>query len=231
VASKRPNNRPANRQSTRSSSHRGDTLQSKRERFEEAGKFPLKKVVFVVSVVIVLVVVGGATRSMVQASKRASSGVQVTTQSSAPSSASAGQSGATIDMTPIDLAVAGDTASFAVADVQKATLASLTYKRNTPMPGEWQSITGGSLPLISYVAPSGNLVVATSVCEPCKGIAFHIEGNALVCNTCFTKWDLNTLEGISGGCTAYPPQPLQGQNQNGTIVVNTGDLEKWVPRI
>jgi len=231
VASNRPNKKPASRQSTRSSSGRVGNLQNKRQRFEEAGKFPLKKVVIVVSVVIVLAVVGVATRSIVQASKQASSGVQVTSQTSVPASAASAQSGGTIDMTPIDLAVAGDTASFSVADVQKATLASLTYKRNTPMPGEWQSITGGSLPLISYVAPSGNLVVATSFCEPCKSIAFHIEGNTLVCNTCFTKWDLNTLQGISGGCTSFPPQPLQAQNQNGTIIVNTGDLEKWAPRI
>jgi hypothetical protein len=185
----------------------------------------------VVSVVIVLAVVGVAARSMVQASQRASSGVQVTSQNSGPSSASTAQSGATVDMKPINLTVAGNTASFSVAEVQKATLASMTYHRNTQMPGAWQSITGGSLPLISYVAPSGNLVVATSFCEPCKSIAFHIEGNALVCNTCFTKWDLNTLQGISGGCTSFPPQPLQAQNQNGTIVVNTGDLEKWAPRI
>lgn len=203
---------------------------TKRERFEEAGRFPVKKVVIVVSVVVVLAIVGVTTRSIVQASKEASSGVQVTSQNSLPSSAAATQSGATIDMTPIDLTVAGDTASFSVADVQKATLASLTYERNTPMPGEWQNITGGSLPLIAYVAPSGNLVVAASFCEPCQSIAFHIEGNALVCNTCFTRWDLNTLEGISGGCTAYPPQPLQGQNQNGTIVLSTSDLENWVPR-
>ena len=204
---------------------------TKRERFEEAGKFPVKKVVLLVSVVVVLAVVGVAAMSMVRASSEASSGVQVTTQTSALSAAAAAQSGVTIEMTPIDLTVADDTASFSVADVQKATLASLTYERTTPMPGEWQNITGGSLPLIAYVAPSGNLVVATSFCEPCKSTAFHIEdGSVLVCNTCYTRWDLNTLQGIDGGCTAYPPQPLKGQNQNGTIVLSTTDLEKWAPR-
>ena len=133
-------------------------------------------------------------------------------------------------MAPVALTVSGADASFAVADVQKATLAGMKYTRKTPLAGDWQNITGGTIPLISYVAPSGNLVVATSFCEPCKSTSFHIEGNTLVCDTCFTKWDLNTLKGVSGGCTAYPPQAIKAQQQGGNIVVATADLESWTPR-
>jgi len=152
-------------------------------------------------------------------------------QGSGAAASSGSASGGNISMTPIDLTVDGANATFAVADVQKSTLVSMKYPRTSPLPGVWQDITGGTIPLISYVAPSGNLVVATSFCEPCKSTSFHIEGNTLVCNTCFTKWDLNTLQGVSGGCTAFPPQALTVQNQNGIIVVPTADLESWTARV
>jgi hypothetical protein len=66
-------------------------------------------------------------------------------------------------MTSINLAVDGGNATFAVADVQKSTLVSMKYPRTSPLPGVWQDITGGAIPLISYVAPSGNLVVVPTV--------------------------------------------------------------------
>lgn len=232
MGSNRQTRKPANRQTTRSSVNRVDDLAGKRERFEKSGEFPLRKVVIFASVVVVFAVLGMVGWSKVQASKQVSSGVQVASQTSdsSASNASGSAPGGTVNMAPIALTVSGADASFAVADVQKATLAGMKYTRTTPLSGEWQGITGGSIPLISYIAPSGNLVVATSFCEPCKSTSFHIEGNTLVCDTCFTKWDLNTLQGVSGGCTAYPPQALKVQQQGGNIVVATADLESWAPR-
>ena len=68
---------------------------------------------------------------------------------------------------------------------------------------------GKKVPLMAYVTPSGAVKVAVRICEPCNGFAFHIEGNQIVCNTCGTKWDLETSKGISGGCQGYPPDVLQ----------------------
>ena len=232
MTSNRQNKTPANRSTpnARATTGRNSSLENKRQRFEEAGKFPLRKVVVYVSVIAVVALLGAAGYSKLQATKQVSSGVTLTAASGATASP-ASVSGGSIAMTPIDMAVDGPNATFAVADVQKSTLVSMKYPRTSPLPGVWQDITGGTIPLISYVAPSGNLVVATSFCEPCKSTSFHIEGNTLVCNTCFTKWDLNTLQGVSGGCTAFPPQALTVQNQNGTIIVPTADLESWTPRV
>lgn len=232
MGSNRQTRKPTGRQTTRSSVKRVDDLAGTRERFEKSGEFPLRKVVIFASVVVVFAVLGMVGWSKVQASKQVSSGVQVASQTSGSSASSPSDSspGGTVSMAPIALTVSGADATFAVADVQKATLAGMKYTRKAPLSGEWQGITGGSIPLISYIAPSGNLVVATSFCEPCKSTSFHIEGNTLVCDTCFTKWDLNTLQGVSGGCTAYPPQALKVQQQGGNIVVATADLEGWTPR-
>lgn len=237
MASNRQNKRPARRPTQggrpaigrNNEIGRNNDLENKRQRFEEAGKFPFRKVVIYAAVIAVVALLGTAGYSKLQASKQVSSGV-VVSQSTGSGAPSGSASGGNILMTPIDLTVDGANATFAVASVQKSTLVSMKYPRKSPLPGVWQGITSGTIPLISYVAPSGNLVVATSFCEPCKSTSFHIEGNTLVCDTCFTKWDLNTLQGVSGGCTAFPPQALTVQNQNGTIIVPTAALESWTPR-
>ena len=83
--------------------------------------------------------------------------------------------------------------------------------------------------MLAYVAPSGRLVVASALCEPCHSYEFHIEGNDLVCNSCFTHWDLNTLEGKSGGCQAYPPMELTTVVQGDTVNVPTDAPRKLGP--
>lgn len=87
-----------------------------------------------------------------------------------------------------------------------------------------------SLPLLAYISPKGNVVVATSLCEPCSGIYFHVEGNELVCNACGTRWDLETLQGISGGCPQYPPDKVKYTVQGDKLIIKKADLENWKPR-
>lgn len=86
------------------------------------------------------------------------------------------------------------------------------------------------LPMLAYVAPNGSLVVATSLCEPCSGTTFHIEGDALVCNTCGTRWFLEDMSGISGGCPQYPPSIIKYTPEGDNIMIKRTDLELWQPR-
>ena len=89
----------------------------------------------------------------------------------------------------------------------------------------------GPIPLLAYITPSGKLVTAVSVCEPCNSTNFHIEGNQMVCNACFTRWDLETLKGISGGCLNYPPDVLPHSIQDGKLMIKETDLQNWKPRV
>ena len=90
---------------------------------------------------------------------------------------------------------------------------------------------GGRIPLLAYITPSGKLVTAVSVCEPCKSTSFHIESTQMVCNACFTRWELETLKGISGGCLTYPPDVLTHTLQDGKIFLKEIDLQNWKPRV
>lgn len=96
----------------------------------------------------------------------------------------------------------------------------------------WDYKKGGtSVPLMAYVTPSGAVKIAVRICEPCNGYSFRIEGNQIVCNTCGTRWDLETSKGISGGCQGYPPDVLPGSVADGKVTVDEQKVTSWKPRI
>ena len=68
---------------------------------------------------------------------------------------------------------------------------------------------GNYLPLIALYTPLGNTKVGIRTCEPCGSFSMHIgEGKYLICDACGTKWNLETFNGVSGGCPEYPPPQL-----------------------
>jgi len=68
---------------------------------------------------------------------------------------------------------------------------------------------GEYLPLVIISTPSQKVISGIRVCEPCGSFSFHIvQGKYLDCDACHTKWDIETLKGLSGSCTNYPPPRL-----------------------
>jgi len=77
---------------------------------------------------------------------------------------------------------------------------------------------GAYVPLMVELTPSGKVVGALRVCEPCGSFSFHIEESKyIVCDLCGTRWDVETLSGVSGGCVNYPP-PRLGESLSGNLV-------------
>lgn len=95
----------------------------------------------------------------------------------------------------------------------------------------WFAYGAGKIPVLAYVAPSGKIVTAISMCEPCQSERFHIEGDQLVCNACGTRWTLEDLKGISGGCPDYPPAKLENQVTGDTVTINEKAVLGWKPRV
>ncbi|KAB2953661.1 DUF2318 domain-containing protein [Heliorestis acidaminivorans] len=83
------------------------------------------------------------------------------------------------------------------------------------------------LPLTAFVAPNGRIIAAVSVCEPCNGNRFSLSGTELVCNTCTTRWDLNTLRGKSGACMAYPPDELPYVVEGDKLIIDESAAKSW----
>lgn len=86
-------------------------------------------------------------------------------------------------------------------------------------------------PLLAYVTPSGAVKMAARMCEPCNGFSFRVEGNQLVCNSCGTRWDLETSKGISGGCQTFPPEVLEASVDGGKLLASEEDVASWKPRV
>ncbi|TDA68804.1 MAG: DUF2318 domain-containing protein [Clostridia bacterium] len=127
--------------------------------------------------------------------------------------------GKVISMTDIPSRSDSGVISFSLEEVKKN---SIVY---TDIPG-----AGPVDALVAYISPAGRLVVGVAMCEPCRSQRFHIDDNILVCDTCGTRWYLNDLQGISGGCPQYPPEELPYEVEDGGVKVQTSLLKDWSPR-
>ncbi len=90
---------------------------------------------------------------------------------------------------------------------------------------------GVKIPLLSYITDGGKIVTAVSVCEPCRSTRFHIKEKLIVCNSCYTEWNLETLKGIKGGCLKYPPDAIPNSVGNGQILIDEKTVTQWKPRV
>ena len=90
---------------------------------------------------------------------------------------------------------------------------------------------GNKIPLLAYITPTGKVVTAVSMCEPCKSTRFHIKDKSMVCNACYTEWQLETLKGISGGCLNYPPDVIPSTVENNQIRIDEKIIKEWKPRV
>lgn len=75
------------------------------------------------------------------------------------------------------------------------------------------------LPLVIIHTPKGKTMSGIRVCEPCSGFSFSIvQGKYLSCDTCGTLWDIETLQGVSGGCLNFPPPRLTTGLMGGVVI-------------
>lgn len=89
-----------------------------------------------------------------------------------------------------------------------------------------------ALPMVAYISPKGDLVTAISMCEPCKSVMFHIEPDqTLTCDVCGTKFNAETLAGISGACVDYPPVEVTYKVKGDKVLINESEVAGWKPRI
>lgn len=69
--------------------------------------------------------------------------------------------------------------------------------------------------------------VRASICVPCGGQSFSLQGNTLICDTCGTVYSAATGKGISGvpACQSYNKAPVPFQvDGTGNIVMKSADL-------
>ncbi|MFQ5799152.1 MAG: Fe-S-containing protein [Bacteroidota bacterium] len=92
---------------------------------------------------------------------------------------------------------------------------------------------GASVPisLVAFISPEGKLVTSIAFCEPCNSRKYHAQNNILICNACGTTWKLQNLEGISGSCQKYPPDPIPSVVVGDEIQIDESKVKNWKTRI
>ena len=128
--------------------------------------------------------------------------------------------GQSIRMTDVQASVEKGIISIPLEVVKEKKMVRFEYENN-----------GYRIPLLAYVAPSGRVVTAVSMCEPCRSTRFHIEDKKIVCNSCATEWNLETLKGIQGGCLRYPPDVIQSRIERDRIQIDEKIVTQWKPRV
>jgi uncharacterized membrane protein len=122
-------------------------------------------------------------------------------------------------------------ATTAAVESGKVTISMDEVKTKKLVYWDYKKANGQTTALMAYVTPSGAVKMAVRLCEPCNGYTFHIEGNQIVCNTCGTRWDLETSKGVSGGCQGYPPDVLKSTIDGSKITVDEATVSSWKARI
>jgi hypothetical protein len=128
--------------------------------------------------------------------------------------------GQTIPMADVQAKVENGKISIPLDAVREKKMVRCEYEKN-----------GSSIPLLAYVTPSGRVVTAVSMCEPCRSTRFHIDDKKIVCNACNTEWNLETLKGIQGGCLNFPPDVIPSTIEGDRIQIDEKIITQWRPRV
>ena len=128
--------------------------------------------------------------------------------------------GQSIRMTDIQAKVEKGKISIPLDVVKEKKMVRFEYENN-----------GNKIPLLAYITPTGKVVTAVSMCEPCRSTRFHINDKKIVCNACATEWNLETLKGIQGGCLNYPPDVIPSTIEKDRIQIDEKIVTQWKPRV
>ncbi len=128
--------------------------------------------------------------------------------------------GQTVRMADIQAKIEKGKISIPLDVVKEKKMVRFEYERN-----------GVIVPLLAYITQTGRVVTAVSMCEPCRSTRFHIQDKTLVCNACYTEWDLENLKGIKGGCLNYPPDVIPSTIEKDRILIDEKIVTQWKPRV
>jgi hypothetical protein len=118
-----------------------------------------------------------------------------------------------IKVTEITATVNGDIVSIPVTTVQDKW--NVHFLVNS---------TGGQMGFMAY-SLNNDMVVRASICPPCRGKTYTLDGATLVCDTCGTTFDANTGIGKSGACVNYPKASVPYSVSGDNITMKISDLQ------
>ena len=195
-------------------SEKKELLQEKKERFMEKQKSPVSKII--TRLVVAVVIIGGI--GWYTMSNISGKGPQI--PEGGINIGPRDYTGQVVKMTLVENKVENGQIKISLAAVKKAGIVVTNYSNG-----------GKSQQVLALVTPKGKVVTAISVCEPCGSNRFSIDGDELICDSCGSRWSVETFAGISGGCPDYPPDPLVYSSEEDTIAIDEAPVRDWQPRV
>ncbi len=87
----------------------------------------------------------------------------------------------------------------------------------------WVTLPSGKEGFMAY-RMDGVTYVRADICPPCHSTSFSLEKGILVCDTCGTRFNAKTGQGISGACVNYPKAEVATTLQDGKLVMTQSGL-------
>lgn len=82
---------------------------------------------------------------------------------------------------------------------------------------------GGRMNFMAY-GLNGETYARANVCPPCRSVGFSLLGDILICDSCGTRFDAITGNGISGACKDYPKAEVAHAISDGKLAMQYNDL-------
>ena len=117
-----------------------------------------------------------------------------------------------VDAKWIDAQVNGDTVSIPESEIEN----------------DWNTrfqvqAADGNISAMAYVL-DGVIYVRADICPPCRSRGFTLNGNILDCDSCHTKFNASTGDGVSGACVNYPKDSVSYTISDGNVVMSKADI-------
>jgi hypothetical protein len=122
-----------------------------------------------------------------------------------------------IRMAKVEPLIANGTLEVPISTVEENGLISFEYPR-----------AGRQVPLLAFQNSSGKIETAVGLSWPCNSKNFHIEEDEIVCDLCLTRWDLETLRGLSGDCLDHSLARVTHTIQDGKLMIREADIPRMM---
>lgn len=76
----------------------------------------------------------------------------------------------------------------------------------------------GKMPFMAYIF-EGKTYVRAGICVPCKSYDFSLQQNVLICESCGSRFNAETGNGVSGACVKYPKAEVAYEKKDGNVLL------------
>lgn len=82
----------------------------------------------------------------------------------------------------------------------------------------------GKMPFMAYIF-EGKTYVRADICVPCKSYDFSLQQDVLICDSCGSRFNAETGEGVSGACVNYAKAEVSYEKKDGNVLLKWDALK------